>query len=34
VERYYREAKALSLTAGAPGDLRDVIGHAVIGKLK
>jgi hypothetical protein len=24
----------LSLTAGAPGDLRDVIGHAVIGKLK
>jgi alkylation response protein AidB-like acyl-CoA dehydrogenase len=34
VERYYREAKALSLTAGAPGDLRDVIGGAVIGKLK
>jgi alkylation response protein AidB-like acyl-CoA dehydrogenase len=34
VERYYREAKALSLTAGAPGDLRDVIGAAVIGKLK
>jgi alkylation response protein AidB-like acyl-CoA dehydrogenase len=34
VERYYREAKALSLTAGAPGDLRDVIGHTVIGKLK
>lgn len=34
VERYYREAKALSLTAGAPGDLRDVIGASVIGKLK
>ena len=34
VERYYREAKALSLTAGAPGNLRDVIGSAVIGKLK
>ncbi len=34
VERYYREAKALSLTAGAPGDLRDIIGSAVIGKLK
>jgi len=34
VERYYREAKALSLTAGAPGDLRDVIGSAIIGKLK
>ncbi len=34
VERYYREAKALSLAAGAPGDLRDVIGSAVIGKLK
>jgi alkylation response protein AidB-like acyl-CoA dehydrogenase len=34
VERFYREAKALSLTAGAPGDLRDVIGAAVIGKLK
>jgi alkylation response protein AidB-like acyl-CoA dehydrogenase len=34
VERYYREAKALSLTAGAPGDLRDIIGSTVIGKLK
>jgi len=34
VERYYREAKALSLTAGAPGDLRDVVGASVIGKLK
>jgi alkylation response protein AidB-like acyl-CoA dehydrogenase len=34
VERYYREAKALSLTAGAPGDLRDVIGASVIGRLR
>lgn len=34
VERYYRDAKALSLTAGAPGDLRDVVGAATIGRIR
>lgn len=34
VERSYRDAKALSLTAGAPGDLRDVIGAATIGRIR
>ena len=34
VERFYRDAKALSLTGGTPGELRDVIGAAAIGRIK
>ncbi len=34
VERFYRDAKALSLAEGTPEELRDLIGTAVIGKVK
>lgn len=34
VERFYRDAKAMSLFCGSEGYLKDVIAGAVIGKLK
>ena len=34
VERFYRDAKAVSLNEGTPGQLRDLIGTAVVGKVK
>ncbi len=34
VERFYRDAKALSLAHGTPEDLREIIGAAVIGRVK